>query len=74
MDVVVLSLNQYMEQKRKVIDRYVEGEHKWFGDLSTSLPPLSMYESPLPWYIKNDTHPNHKGTNWGRIPLIVEYM
>lgn len=52
--VVVLSLSEYMEGRRKSIDRYVEGEHKWYGDLTTSLPSVSMYQSSLPWYL-NDT-------------------
>ena len=63
MEVVVLSLSEYMEQRRKQIDRYVEGEHKWYGDLSTALPALSMYTTPLPWYTKHDTQYNHKGVN-----------
>ena len=63
MEVKVLSLSEYMEGRRKEIDRYVEGEHKWYGDLSTALPSLSMYTTPLPWYIKDDTQYNHKGIN-----------
>ena len=58
MEVVILDVQRYFEDRRKTIDRYVEGEHKWYGDLSTSLPSLSMYESPLPWYIKRDTQTN----------------
>lgn len=60
-DTQVMSLSEYMEGRRKAIDRYVEGEHKWYGDLSTSLPSLSMYNSPLPWYLKHDTQ-THTGT------------
>ena len=58
MEVVILDVQRYFEDRRKQIDRYVEGEHKWYGDLSTSLPSLSMYESPLPWYLKRDTQTN----------------
>ena len=49
----VLSLEEYMEQRRKHIDKYVEGEHKWFGnvDLSTTMESLSMYPSNTPWYL-----------------------
>ena len=54
MDVTVLDVKEYFEDRRKQIDRYVEGEHKWYGDLSTSLPSLSMYETPLPWYLKKE--------------------
>ena len=60
--VVVLSLAEYMEGRRKSIDRYVEGEHKWYGDLSTSTLPVSMYEGGLPWYL-NDTLTHTKGIN-----------
>jgi len=59
----VMTVAEYMEDRRKVIDRYVEGEHKWYGDLSTSMPSLSMYEGKLPWYLNNDTFPNTKGVN-----------
>jgi len=51
----VLTLAEYMEDRRKVIDRYVEGEHKWYGDLTTSMPSLSMYEGKLPWYLDKNT-------------------
>lgn len=51
----VLSASEYFEGRRKEIDRYVEGEHKWYGDLSTQLPYLSMYNSPLPWYLRGNT-------------------
>ena len=54
MEVVILDVQRYFEDRRKQIDRYVEGEHKWYGDLSTSLPSLSMYETPLPWYLKKE--------------------
>ena len=41
-----------MEDKRRVIDRYVEGEHRWFGDVdqSTLTSSLSMYPGVTPWY------------------------
>ena len=51
--VVVQSVEEYFESRRKVIDKYVEGEHKWYGDLSTDVLPLSMYSTPLPWYLKS---------------------
>ncbi|NBO99194.1 MAG: hypothetical protein EBU90_03580 [Proteobacteria bacterium] len=53
----VMTLAEYMEDRRKVIDRYVEGEHKWYGDLTTSMPSLSMYEGGLPWYLDKNTTP-----------------
>lgn len=60
--VVVLSLAEYMEGRRKQIDRYVQGEHKWYGDLSTTTPSVSMYEGKLPWYL-NDTLPDTPRVN-----------
>jgi len=59
----VISLAEYMETRRKCIDRYVEGEHAWYGDLSTSMPSLSMYEGTIPWYLNNDTHRRDKESN-----------
>ena len=52
MEVQTMSLTEYMEQRRKHIDRYVQGEHKWFGDTSTTMPSVSMNVDPLPWYVK----------------------
>ena len=51
-DVRLLSLLEYMEGRRKEIDRYVEGEHKWFGnvDSSTTIEHSMMYPSPKRWY------------------------
>ena len=47
-----ITLAEYMEDRRRDIDRYVEGEHKWFGDTSTTMPSVSMNVDPLPWYVK----------------------
>ena len=52
---MLLTAEEYFETRRKQIDRYVEGEHRWFGDLSTSMPSLSMVQDPIPWYIQSDT-------------------
>jgi hypothetical protein len=47
------SIEEYMESRRREIDRYVEGEHKWYGDTSTELPTVSCYNPlPTPWYSK----------------------
>ena len=48
----VMTLAEYMEDRRKVIDRYVEGEHRWYGDLSTAMPAVSMHEHQVPWYLQ----------------------
>lgn len=49
-----ITVTHYFLDRKKMIDRYVEGEHKWFGDVNTStvLHSLSMYPSPTPWYLK----------------------
>ena len=45
------SIEAYMHSRRQDMDRYVEGEHRWYGDLSTALPTLSCYNPmPVPWY------------------------
>ena len=47
------SIEEYMQSRRREIDRYVEGEHKWYGDTSTELPSVSCYNPwPVPWYSK----------------------
>ena len=48
----VMTIAEYMEDRRRDIDRYVQGEHAWYGDTSTTLPSLSMHVDPLPWYVK----------------------
>jgi hypothetical protein len=47
-----MSLTEYMEQRRKEIDRYVEGEHKWYGDTSTMMQSVSYNNEVIPWYMK----------------------
>jgi hypothetical protein len=47
-----MTIAEYMEDRRRDIDRYVEGEHKWYGDCSTTMPSVSMNVDPLPWYVK----------------------
>ena len=47
------SIEAYMHSRRKEIDKYVQGEHAWYGDLSTALPSVSCYNPmPVPWYVK----------------------
>lgn len=42
----VMSLHEYMQHRKKMIDRYVEGEHAWLGDCSESYPGVSV----KPWW------------------------
>lgn len=48
-DTKVLSAMEYFLSRKKTIERYVEGEHKWFG---------SSYEedsfNSRPWYLETD--------------------
>lgn len=59
--MMLLSAEQYFEQRRKQIDRYVQGEHAWFGDTSCALPSLSCYNPhAVPWYSHLcDAHVGH---------------
>jgi hypothetical protein len=54
MQVQTMSLTEYMEQRRKEIDRYVQGEHKWYGDVDTStmMQSVSYNNEVIPWYMK----------------------
>lgn len=47
---MLLTAEQYFESRRKEIDKYVEGEHKWLG-CTDGMPSLSCYTDPLPWYL-----------------------
>lgn len=59
----VLSVAEYMEQRRKDMDRYVQGEHRWFGDTCTSMPSLSYNSNPVPWYVQHENM--HSNTTAG---------
>jgi len=54
MEVQTMSLTEYMETRRKHIDRYVEGEHAWYGDTDTStiMQSVSYNNEAIPWYMK----------------------
>jgi hypothetical protein len=51
---MTLSAEQYFETRRKEIDKYVQGEHKWFGCTDTTWPNVSAYPDAVPWYLNND--------------------
>jgi len=42
--MALITIREYMEQRRKAIDRYVEGEHKWLGDTHATVD-VSQYIS-----------------------------
>ena len=48
-DKVVLSAMEYFLSRKKEIERYVEGEHKWFGDVDQSV----VFNS-RPWYLEDE--------------------
>jgi len=52
-DTKVLSAMEYFLSRKKDIERYVEGEHKWYGDVCTSREITYMNE-PRPWYLETD--------------------
>jgi len=51
--MALITIREYMEQRRKAIDRYVEGEHKWYGDVN-SIQEVTYNSSPIPWYCKEE--------------------
>jgi len=48
-DKVLMSAMEYFLSRKKDIERYVEGEHKWFGDLYTD----DSFNS-RPWYLETE--------------------
>jgi hypothetical protein len=44
--VKTLSAMEYFLSRKKQIERYVEGEHKWYGDVDQSV----VFNS-RPWYL-----------------------
>jgi len=50
-DVKVLSAMEYFLTRKKTIERYIEGEHKWFGDV-TSSKTITYVDEPRPWYLE----------------------
>lgn len=53
-DVRVLSAMEYFLSRKKEIERYVEGEHKWYGCLDSSRE-ITYCNEPRPWYLE-DSH------------------
>jgi len=48
-EVKVLSAMEYFLTKKKDIERYIEGEHKWYGDVDQS-----VVFNPRPWYLEDN--------------------
>ena len=45
-EVKTLSAMEYFLSRKKQIERYVEGEHRWYGDVDQSV----VFNS-RPWYL-----------------------
>jgi len=48
--VVTLTAAEYFLSRKKHIERYVEGEHKWYGDVDQEV----VFNS-RPWYLEEVT-------------------
>jgi hypothetical protein len=51
--MALITIREYMEQRRKAIDRYVQGEHAWYGDVN-SIQEVTYNTAPVPWYCKEE--------------------
>ena len=51
--MALITIKEYMEQRRKQIDRYVEGEHRWLGDTHATVE-VTYNTAPVPWYCKEE--------------------
>lgn len=49
-EVKTLSAMEYFLSRKKHIERYVEGEHKWYGDVDQEV----VFNS-RPWYLEAST-------------------
>lgn len=45
-----LTAVQYFMSRKKDMERYIEGEHQWYGDVDQS-----VQFNARPWYLKDDT-------------------
>ena len=51
-EVKTLSAMEYFLSRKKTIERYIEGEHKWYGDVDSSRE-FTYMNDPRPWYLDN---------------------
>jgi hypothetical protein len=47
--MALITIQEYMEQRRREIDRYVQGEHRWLGDVHAAVD-ITYNTAPTPWY------------------------
>ena len=48
-EVKTLTAAEYFLSRKKDIERYIEGEHKWYGDVDQEV----VFNS-RPWYLETD--------------------
>ena len=48
-EVVLLSAAEYFLSRKKYMEQYIEGEHKWYGDVDQEV----VFNS-RPWYLETD--------------------
>jgi len=47
-----MNVSEYFLTRKKYIERYIEGEHKWYGDVSVG-SDITYVNEPRPWYLDN---------------------
>ena len=53
---MLLTAEQYFTERRRQMDAYVQGEHPWFGCVTSTMPNVSAYPDAMPWYATNVLH------------------
>ena len=53
-ETLLMNVSEYFLTRKKYIDRYVEGEHKWYGDVTEGVN-ISYVNEPRPWYLEHDS-------------------
>ena len=48
--VKTLTAAEYFMSRKKTMERYIEGEHKWYGDVDSSRA-FTYANDPRPWYL-----------------------
>lgn len=51
--MALITVQEYMQQRRKAIDAYVQGEHAWLGDVH-ACTQVTYNSHPVPWYWKEE--------------------
>ena len=48
-EVVLMNVAEYFLSRKKYMEQYIEGEHKWYGDVDQEV----VFNS-RPWYLETD--------------------